>query len=145
MKIVFDTNIVLDVLLEREPFASLSINLFNAVEQQVIQGYLCATTITTIDYLLSKSLGKVSAKLAINRLLDLFAIAEVNDVILKAAINSNFSDFEDAVLYHSGVYASVDGFLTRNSKDFKTASLPIYSPTELLSIIQQISQFEEGE
>ena len=56
MKIVFDTNIVLDVLLEREPFASLSINLFNAVEQQVIQGYLCATTITTIDYLLSKSL-----------------------------------------------------------------------------------------
>jgi restriction endonuclease S subunit len=138
LKIVLDTNIVLDVLLEREPFASLSINLFNAVEQQVIQGYLCAlcaTTITTIDYLLTKSIGKQSAKVSINQLLNLFAIAEVNDVILKAAINSDFSDFEDAVLYHSGVCAGVDGFVTRNSKDFKTASLPIYSPTELLRIM----------
>jgi predicted nucleic acid-binding protein len=137
LKIVFDTNIVLDVLLEREPFAPLAISLFNAVEQQVILGYLCATTITTIDYLLSKNLGKASAKLAINRLLDLFAIAEVNKVILKSASDSDFSDFEDAVLYHSGVLASVDGFVTRNSKDFKTASLPTYSPTELLNIIQQ--------
>lgn len=138
MKIVFDTNIVLDILLEREPFVSFSINLFNAVEQQIIQGYLCATTITTIDYLLTKSIGKQSAKVSINQLLNLFAIAEVNDVILKAAINSDFSDFEDAVLYYSGIYAGVDGFVTRNSKDFKTASLIIYSPTELLSIIQEI-------
>ena len=138
MKIVFDTNIVLDILLEREPFVSFSINLFNAVEKQIIQGYLCATTITTIDYLLTKSIGKQSAKVSINQLLNLFAIAEVNDVILKAAINSDFSDFEDGVLYHSGIYAGVDGFVTRNSKDFKTTSLPIYSPTELLRIIQEI-------
>lgn len=138
MKIVLDTNIVLDVLLEREPFASLSINLFNAIEKKIIQGYLCATTITTIDYLLTKSVGKQSAKVYINQLLNLFAIAEVNDVILKAAINSDFSDFEDAVLYHSGVYTDVDGFVTRNSKDFKTGSLPIYSPIELLRIIQEI-------
>lgn len=87
MKIVFDTNIVLDVLLEREPFAAISINLFDAVERQVIQAYLYATTVTTIDYLLTKSLGKQSAKLSINRLLDLFAIADVNGVILKAVIN----------------------------------------------------------
>jgi predicted nucleic acid-binding protein len=129
LKIVLDTNIVLDVLLEREPFASLSINLFNAIEKKIIQGYLCATTITTIDYLLTKSVGKQSARVYINQLLNLFAIA---------AINSDFSDFEDAVLYHSGVYTDVDGFVTRNSKDFKTASLPIYSPIELLRIIQEI-------
>ena len=71
MKIVFDTNIVLDILLEREPFVSFSINLFNAVEQQIIQGYLCATTITTIDYLLTKSIGNQSAKVSINQLLNL--------------------------------------------------------------------------
>ncbi|MEI6429366.1 MAG: PIN domain-containing protein [Pseudanabaena sp. ELA607] len=136
MKIVFDTNIVLDVLLERQPFASQAIDLFNAVEQQTIQGFLCATTITTIDYLLSKQLGKDSAKIAINQLLNLFTIAEVNYVILKASVDSDFSDFEDAVLYHSGVYASVDGFVTRNSRDFATARLPVYSATKLLSIIQ---------
>ena len=51
MKIVFDTNIILDVLLIREPFAQMSINLFDAVVSKEVDGYLCATTLTTIDYL----------------------------------------------------------------------------------------------
>lgn len=50
MKVVFDTNIVLDVLLIREPYAQMSINLFDAVVSKEIEGYLCATTVTTIDY-----------------------------------------------------------------------------------------------
>ena len=54
MKIVFDTNIILDVLLIREPFAQMSINLFDAVVSKEIDGYLCATTLTTIDYLVAK-------------------------------------------------------------------------------------------
>jgi hypothetical protein len=49
-------------------------------------------------------------------------------VILKAAINSDFSDFEDAVLYHSGIYVGVDGFVTRNSKDFKNLGLNVFNP-----------------
>ena len=54
MKVVFDTNIILDVLLIREPFAQMSINLFDAVVSKEIDGYLCATTLTTIDYLVAK-------------------------------------------------------------------------------------------
>ena len=54
MKIVFDTNIILNVLLIREPFAQMSINLFDAVVSKEIDGYLCATTLTTIDYLVAK-------------------------------------------------------------------------------------------
>lgn len=77
------------------------------------------------------------AKQAINHLLQLFDIAEVNQPILKAAVNSGFDDFEDAVLYQAGCYASADGFVTRNVKDFKKAELPIYSPDELWAIIQQ--------
>lgn len=131
MKILFDTNVVLDVLLNRAPHATVAIELFSAVEQKRIQGYLCATTLTTIDYLATKIVGKADAKVAIGALLELFFIAEVNQQTLKAATLSDFADFEDAVLYHAGIYAGVNGFVTRNGKDFKTATHPIYTPDEL--------------
>lgn len=136
MKVLFDTNIVLDVLLGREPYLNNAIALFDAVEKQVIQGYLCATTITTIDYLATKALGKVDSKIAVGKLLELFVIAEVNRRTLVAALLSDFADFEDAVLFHAGVDAGVDSVVTRNGKDFKTGSVPIYSPDDLLQRIQ---------
>ena len=135
MKILFDTNVVLDVLLSRAPHSAIAIQLFRAVEQKRIQGYLCATTITTIDYLATKAVGKAEAKVAICALLELFSIAEVNQQTLKAATFSEFRDFEDAVLYHAGAYAGVDGFVTRNGKDFKTATHPIYTPDQLWEVM----------
>lgn len=137
MKIVFDTNIVLDVLLIREPYAQMSMNLFDTVVSKEIEGYLCATTITTIDYLVAKIQDKQKSRELVRRLLDVFSVAEVNEAVLKKAVNSDFSDFEDAVLYQAGCYVGVDGFVTRNAKDFKTAELPIYSPDELWQLIQQ--------
>ena len=136
MKILFDTNVVLDVLLKREPFAADAVNLFAAVENKRIQGYLCAITITTIEYLCTKGIGKNSARQAIKALLELFVIAEVNQKILCTAIDSGFADFEDAVLCQAGVYSGVDGVVTRNSKDFRLAEIPIYTPTELYESIQ---------
>jgi predicted nucleic acid-binding protein len=135
LKIVFDTNVVLDVLLIREPYAQMSINLFDAVVSKAIEGYLCATTITTIDYLVGKCLGKPKARKLVRGLLDLFLVAEVNEAVLTQAINSDFTDFEDAVLYQAGCYAGVDGFVTRNLKDFKMAELPIYQPDELARLV----------
>jgi predicted nucleic acid-binding protein len=135
LKILFDTNVVLDVLLNREPYAPDGIKLFTAVENKIIQGFLCATTITTIDYLCTKAIGRKPAKQAISALLELFSIAEVNRKTLVAAIESDFSDFEDAVLYQAGVYVGVDGFVTRNIKDFALAERSIYTPSELCGII----------
>ena len=72
MKVVFDINIVLDVLLIREPYAQMSINLFDAVISEEIEGYLCATTVTTIDYLVAKRHDKQRARELVLRLLELF-------------------------------------------------------------------------
>ena len=139
MKILFDTNIILDVLLKREPFIDVAIDLLSAVENKTIQGYLCATTLTTIDYLITKANGKNSANKAISNLLTLFEIAEVNKATLESAVNSDFSDFEDAVLYYSGVNVGVEGFVTRNVCDFKAAKLKIFNTTELTTIISDKS------
>ncbi len=76
MKVLLDTNVVLDVLLIREPFAQMSMNLFDAAVDKKIEAYLSATTLTTIDYLLAKQQNKQEARALICRLLDLFSVAE---------------------------------------------------------------------
>ena len=136
MKVLFDTNIILDVLLEREPFAPLSAELVNRVETGAIEGVLCATTLTTIDYLLGKALSKTQARTAIKTLLNLFQIAEVNKQVLSQAADSGFADFEDAVQYFSGSSAVMNAIVTRNMADFKQVSCPVYSPLELLHILE---------
>ena len=135
MKILFDTNIILDVLLNRAPFVELSTNLVSSVENRMIEGYLCATTITTLDYLIAKSRNRETARIEIQKLLALFQIADVNSTVLSMSINSSFTDFEDAVQYFSGKCSKVNGLVTRNTKDYKQAILPIYTPDELWSII----------
>ena len=113
----------------------MSANLLDAVESKDIDGFLCATTITTIDYLVTKFQNKYVAKLAISKLLSLYSIAEVNQSVLNFANTSNFSDFEDAVLYFSALNVGVDSIVTRNNNDFTSANLPVYTPNQLWDLI----------
>ena len=135
MRVLFDTNIILDVLLNRKDFIELSANLVGAVENRDIDGYLCATTITTLDYLISKAKSRKQAKIEIQKLLTIFRISDVNSTVLELSLNSKFGDFEDAVQYYSGECCEVDGLVTRNTKDYKNTNLPIYTPDELWSIV----------
>ncbi len=136
MRILFDTNIILDVLLNRKEFVETSANLVGMVENNNLDGYLCATTITTLDYLISKAINRKQAKIEIQKLLTLFKIADVNSIVLKLSIDSEFGDFEDAVQYYSGEHCEVEGLVTRNTKDYKNTVLPIYTPDELWGIIE---------
>ena len=132
MKTLFDTNVVLDLLLARPPFVTTASALFSNVEQGKISGYLCATTITTVYYLLAKGLSNQQARVHLNSLLHLFEIADVTRPVIESALQLNFSDFEDAVLHEAARYATMDAIVTRNTADFATATLPIYTPDEFL-------------
>jgi predicted nucleic acid-binding protein len=135
LKVLFDTNVILDVLLDRKPFVEISAKLVNLVENQKIEGYLCATTLTTLDYLITKALDRSHAKIAIQSLLTLFKVCEVNSTVLEMAINSKFNDFEDAVQYFSGECCHINALVTRNIKDYKHANLPVYLPNELWAMV----------
>ena len=139
MKILFDTNIILDVLLDREPFSDLAVKLVSKVEKKEIKGFLGATTITTIYYLAAKVAGKKKADRQISNLLSIFQIAPVNKSVLEEAIKSKFKDFEDAVLHEAAKQVEVQGIVTRNGKDFKKATLSIYSPEELYNMLISIT------
>ncbi|MFA4835439.1 MAG: PIN domain-containing protein [Dehalococcoidia bacterium] len=132
MRILFDTNVILDVMLDREPFADAASALLEQVENGVIAGYLSATTITTIHYLASKAIGEEKAQTEIEKLFSLFEVAPINRAVLEAALKSRMADFEDAVLSEAAKAVGVDGIVTRNIKDFKRAGISIYNPIELL-------------
>ena len=134
MKALVDTNIVLDVLLEREPFFKHSVEIFCLVEESGIEAYICATTVTTIDYLLTKSLTINKARTAMHYLVSLFEIAAVNRPVIERALESKIIDFEDAVLEESGKMVGVDFLITRNVRDFKNSSIKVCDPIEFLAV-----------
>jgi predicted nucleic acid-binding protein len=133
--VIVDTNVVLDVLLDREPFVKPSIEVFRLVEESRVDAFLCATTITTIDYLLVKSLQKATARKALRRLISLFEIATVNRPVIERALASKIKDFEDAVLNEAGQMAGADFVITRNIKDFSGSSLKVCDPNEFLALL----------
>lgn len=136
MNILFDTNVLLDVLLDREPFAVDAAFLMTKVEQGEIGGYLCATTVTTIHYLIAKALGAKEAGRHIQSLLSLFIIAPVNRAVLEQALAASFTDFEDAVLHAAACHAGVQSIVTRNVRDFSKATLPVFAPGELVNALE---------
>ena len=144
MRILVDTNVVLDVLLDRRPFAQAAAQVFALVEESRIEGFLCATTVTTVDYLLGQALAPDEARAALKRLLDLFEIAPVNRPVLEQALGSNISDFEDAVLEQSARLVSVDAIATRNLTDFEKSSVPAFDPPELLSAVDAMESANQA-
>jgi predicted nucleic acid-binding protein len=135
LKILFDTNIVLDVLMDRMPFSDTAVELFSRVEDGAIIGYLCSTTITTVYYLASKALGAARAQEEIGKLLSLFEVAQVNRLVLESALVADFNDFEDAVIHEAACHVGADAIVTRNPKDFKKSRVSIYSSEEIARIL----------
>lgn len=134
MKILLDTNVVLDLLLERSPFVAQAKNIFETVEAGKIEGYLCATTLTTIYYLVSKQHSKPVADTIVKSLLQLFAIVKVDKGVLELAIAENGNDFEDSVLYSGAWLEKLDGIVTRDKKGFTNARVRIFTPKEFVKI-----------
>jgi predicted nucleic acid-binding protein len=133
VKILIDTNIVLDLLLEREPFVEKAILIFEQIEQGKLKGYIAATTITNIFYIIRKTESREVAIAAINRLLTGIQFCAVDRQTVETALSLGLKDFEDSIQLACATLSKLDGIVTRDRKDFVGSNLPIYSPTELLN------------
>ena len=137
MNALIDTNAIVDVLTKRERFFSDSAQVLDRAERGICTAWVCATTVTTIFYLVRRHLG---ADETIKRLRDLTAIcavAPVNQSVIDSALESNFQDFEDAVLNHAAHTVGADCIVTRNESDFRHSSLLIYSPSQFIETLTQ--------
>ena len=135
MKILLDTNIVLDVLMDRLPYSDAAAELFSKVEDGTIIGCLSCTTITTVFYLAAKNIGTARAQEEIKKLLSLFEVAPVNRHVLESALVLDFNDFEDAVIHEAACHVGAEAIVTRNQKDFKKSRIPVYSSEEMAKIL----------
>ena len=135
MRVLFDTNVIVDLLLDRKPFAEAATRLAAQVELGSLTGVLSATTVTTVYYLVAKAAGAKTARIQVRKLLDLFEVAPVTRAVVEAALDQSIRDYEDAVLHEAAREAAVDAIVTRDLQDFLAAELTVYSPAELLSVL----------
>ena len=135
---LFDTDVVLDLFLDRHPFAEAAAIMFSKVEERVVQGYVSATTITTIYYLATKTIGIKKAKWATRKLLSLLEVASVDRAVIEGALEGKYKDFEDGVIAEAARQIQADVIITRNVRDFRTSPVPAHSPAEMLKILKPV-------
>jgi predicted nucleic acid-binding protein len=135
VKVLFDTNVVLDVLLDREPHIEVAAKLLALVDNGRLEGAISATTVTTIYYIAAKSFGRRRAHSQVRELLTLFEVAPVDRGVLDRALDLDFTDFEDAVLHEAARDHGAAAIVTRDAADFVHATLPILDPRELLAAV----------
>ncbi|MGV0024222.1 PIN domain-containing protein [Phormidesmis priestleyi] len=131
IKVLIDTNIVLDVLLERVPFVEEGIALFEMVEKQQVQGYIAATTVTNIFYIVRKARDRTVALDAVRRVLMALELCQVDRAVIEQALDSELKDFEDGVQFACARLNQMDAIVTRDLNDFSDVALPIWSIADL--------------
>jgi predicted nucleic acid-binding protein len=136
MKVLFDTDVTLDLLLDREPHSENAAILFSKSERGALSGYLCATTITTIHYLASKALSSKKARDAIRNLLSFLEVAVVDRAVVISALEAKNRDFEDSVIAESARLAETNAIITRNIRDYRGSKIPAYTPGEFLKMLK---------
>lgn len=137
MNALIDTNVILDVIMGRDPFFADSSLVLDHAERGDFVAWVCATTVTTIFYLSRRHLGAEATLDRIRDLTSICAVAPVNRSVIDSALQSRFSDFEDAVLHDSAVLAGAECIVTRNEADFRESSLLVYSPSQFLAALTQ--------
>lgn len=132
MTILVDANVVLDVLLDRAPFAEPAAALWAKIEADEVRAYLTSTTVTTIFYIVRKALGLPMAWQVLDDLLRVFEICPVDRGVLVLAPARPMSDFEDAVQDAAAELAGIPTLITRNLRDFANSNCQVLDAESFL-------------
>ena len=133
MKIMCDTNVIIDVLLEREAFTEDSYRVLKFCEEHKIDGFVSASSVTDIYYLVRKYTHSTDvAYKAVGKLLEIVKVCSVtnNDVLI--ALQKRAKDFEDCLVATCVRSIHCDCIATRNIRDFEGFGIPVLTPTEIL-------------
>lgn len=137
-KVFVDTDVVLDLLAERIPFFHFSAVLFTFAEMKKLELYTSPLILANTFYILRKQLGNDEAKSALRKLRILLHVVDSSDSIIDKALNSDFSDFEDAVQYYTALEHGINVILTRNLREYKKTSVIVQTPEAYLVTNQLI-------
>jgi predicted nucleic acid-binding protein len=136
-RVLFDTNVVLDVLLDRQPHAEASAAAWAAVEAGASEGMLAAHAVTTIHYLVRKELGNIKAKRIVSAILKVFGVAPVDGAVVQEALQLPISDFEDAVTAAAARLAGCECIVTRDPKWFRGSPVRSLTPEAVAPLLNR--------
>jgi predicted nucleic acid-binding protein len=130
-KVFLDTNVIMDLILEREPFSKEAKTIFTVKDEYGFDIFISALSIANIAYSLDRS-GKKPHD-TISKLLYWVSIIDLSVNTIKETALSKFDDFEDGLQYFCAFSIDADVIITRNKKDFKHAIIPVFTPHEFLT------------
>ncbi|MFC1575397.1 type II toxin-antitoxin system VapC family toxin [Gemmatimonadota bacterium] len=135
MKLLLDINVLLDVLLQRDPWAEPAANLLTQIERGEAEGFVAGHTLTTIHYVVSRARDQQLAAAAVTDLLRFMEVIPVEKVDFSQALVLPMDDFEDAVQAAAALKIGVDYIVTRDEKGFGGLSIPSVNSGEILSLL----------
>ena len=135
MVLLIDTNILLDVMMERQEFVKDSSMIWKLCETEGVTGYISALTITNLVNIMRKKLDpkKIADIISLLRMIFVFTDLGVSDINLASGMEWN--DFEDAVHSATAYRVHADYIVTRNTGDFADSRVPAFTPNEILNRI----------
>ena len=132
MNLLIDSNILLDILQEREPFIINSYKIWTLCEKKQVEGFISAITFANIAYIMRKQIQPDNIDHILKRMSQIFSFADLKFFDLENAANLKWKDFEDAIQYVTAERINADFIITRNVKDFENTKIPAITPNDFL-------------
>lgn len=136
MNVFVDSDIILDLLAQREPFYIYAARLFTLVDQRKIKAFTSPLVFANLHYILKKQKSNSFALQSLRRLKSLVKILPINSKIIEQALNSEFTDFEDAIQYFTAINSKIKVIITRNKADYKKGKITISTAEEYIKSFQ---------
>lgn len=133
-RVLVDTNVILDVFMNREPWVESSAPVLRLAEGGSIEGLVAAHSVTTLHYLLARDLSRSRVRKVLADLLQVLQVVPVDEDRLRHALALDWPDFEDAVQAACAESAGADYLVTRNKKDFRKSPIKALTPAELVAL-----------
>ncbi len=140
MRVLLDTDLILDLFLDRAPFSDAAAALWLAHERGQLDAFISAITPVNVFYIARKLRDQETARQAVSELLLTLNVCGIDHRTLRSALSLSFRDFEDAVQHAAADAAGLEAIITRNVRDYSTARLPLFTPDEF---VQQYLAAEE--
>ncbi len=134
MRVFFDTNVLLDVLLDREPFAVHARRAWSLAEQRRIEGMISVLTLPNIYYIARRAADRDAALTMVRKIRTTFELVACDEVSVDRALATEFADFEDAIQYMGATSAHADCILTRDAGHFPSDAIAVLAPEQFLAL-----------
>ena len=137
MRVLIDTNVILDVLLKRSQFYEAAIEVLKLSVREDIQEFVSASAITDIYYIAYKNMrDKAVVRELLKKLLLIVSVAGVSEEEIQKALELGWKDFEDSVQYSVALLNEMNGLITRNVKDYSSSEIQVWEPNQFLELVQ---------